>query len=60
MLVARTTNPILPAHNELLVFAMWMLAAATLAMAVLLVVLAVKGTGWLVGYQLGRFKHPSR
>ncbi len=59
MLVATTTAPILPAHNELLILAMWVLAAATLAAVLLLVVLAVKATGWLVGYQLGRLTHPS-
>ncbi len=59
MLVAKTTAPILPAHNELWAIVMWVLAAATLVAVVLLVVLVIKATGWLVGYQLGRLKHPS-
>ncbi|MGI8776021.1 MAG: hypothetical protein ACR2LJ_01190 [Acidimicrobiales bacterium] len=57
---ATTPAPILPGNNGLLELAMWVLAAATLAFAVLLLVLAVRGTGWLVGYQLGKLKHPSR
>jgi hypothetical protein len=60
ILVATAHGPILPGDNRLVELAMSVIEVAILALALLLVVLAVKGTAWLVGYQLGRLRHPNQ
>jgi len=60
MFAAKAPGPILPAHNELLLSAMWLMAAATLAAIVFLAAFIIKKTAWHVGFQLGRLEQPSR
>jgi len=56
MIGAATPKPILPAPNDLVLWAGWMMAAATLAVILLVAVLVTRKAAWHVGYQLGRFK----